>query len=208
MNRIWKCRNRKGNIYNSWLASNIRHVIWVGSSIAQRLKVALDKHEAQTYVSILSFSSVQLLSRVRLFVTPWTAAHQTSLSITNSGAHSNSCAWSWWCHPIISFSVIPFSCLQHQGLQPVPSIRIFSQSQLCASRGQSIGVSTLASVFPMNTQDWSHLGLTGLISLQSKGLLRVFFNTTVHSTNSSVLSLFYCPTLRAIHDYWKNHKFD
>ena len=81
-------------------------------------------------------------------------------------------------------------------------------SQLFASGCQSIGVSASTSVLPMNTQDWS-LGWTSWISLQSKGLWRVFSNNTqFKSINSSVLSFLYSPTLTAIHDYWKNHSLD
>ena len=90
-------------------------------------------------------------------------------------AYSNSCPLSWWCHPTISYSVIPFS----SHLQSFPASGSFQMSHLFASGGQSIGPSALASVLPMNIQDWFPLGLTGLISLQSKGLSRVFFNTTV-----------------------------
>ena len=88
------------------------------------------------------------------------------------GACSNSCPLSWWCFPTISSSVIPFSCLRS-----FPASRSFLMSQLFTSGGQSIGA--LASVIPMTIQDWFPLGLIGLISLQSKGLSRVFTNTTV-----------------------------
>ena len=91
------------------------------------------------------------------------------------GVHSNSCPSSRWCHPAISSSVIPFSSCP----QSLPASGSFPMSQLFAWDGQSIGVSASASVFPMNTQDWSPLGWTGWISLQSKGLSRVFSNTTV-----------------------------
>ena len=112
------------------------------------------------------FSSVQLLSRVRLFATPWTTAHQASLPITNSQSLLNPCPLSRWCHPTIWSSVIPFfSCLQS-----FPASESFPMSQLFASGGQSIGASSSASVLPMNTQDWLPLGWTGWISLQSKGL--------------------------------------
>ena len=133
------------------------------------------------------FSSVQSLSRVRLFATPWTAAHQASLSITNSEACSNSCPSSRCCRPTISSSVIPFSSC----LQSFPASGSFPKSQFFASGGQSIGASASASVLPMNIQDWFPLGLTGWISLQSKGPLRVFFNTTVqkHQFFSAQLSL-------------------
>ena len=88
---------------------------------------------------------------------------------------SNSCPLSWWCHPTISSSVIPFtSCLQ-----PFPASGAFPMSQFFAAGGQRIGVSASASVLPMNNQDWFSLGLIDLITLQSKGLLRVFSNTTV-----------------------------
>ena len=89
--------------------------------------------------------------------------------------YSNSCPLSRWCHPTISSSVVPFSSL----LQPFPASRSFQMSQLFTSGGQSIGVSASTLVLPMNTQDWSPLGCTGWISLQSKGLSRVFSNTTV-----------------------------
>ena len=119
--------------------------------------------------------SVQLFSRVWLFVTPRTAACRASLSITNSQSSPNSCPLSQWCHPIISSSVVPFSFC-HQSFLASGS---FQMSQLSASGGQNIGVSASTSVLPMNTQDWSPLGWAGWISLQSKGLWRVFSNTSV-----------------------------
>ena len=92
--------------------------------------------------------------------------------------YSNSFPLSWWCHPTISSSVIPiFSCLQS-----FPASGSFQMSQFFTSGGQSIGVSASAPVLPMNIQDWSPLGWTGWISLQSKGLTRVFSNTTVHGS--------------------------
>ena len=91
------------------------------------------------------------------------------------GVHPNSCASSRWCHPAISSSVVPFSFCP----QSLPPSGSFPMSQLFAWGGQSIGVSASASALPMNTQDWSPLGWTGWISLQSKGLSRVFSNTTV-----------------------------
>ena len=90
------------------------------------------------------------------------------------GVHPNPCPLSWWCHPTISSFIVPFSCPQS-----FPASQSFQMSQLFASSGQSIGVSASASVLPMNTQDWSPLGWTGWISFQSKGLSRVFSNTTV-----------------------------
>ena len=89
--------------------------------------------------------------------------------------YSNPCPSSQWCHPNISSSVIPFSSCP----QPLPASGSFPMSQLFTWGGQSIGVSASASVLPMNTQDWSPLGWTRWISLQSRGLSRVFSNTTV-----------------------------
>ena len=105
-----------------------------------------------------------LFSRVWLLVTPWTAAHQTSLSITISRSLLKLMS-SWWCHPSISSSVVPFSSC----LQSFPASGSFSVSQLFPSGGQSIGASTSASVLLMNIQGWFPLGLAGLISLQSNG---------------------------------------
>ena len=105
-------------------------------------------------------------------VTPWTAARQASLSFTISGVCSDSCPSIWWCHPTISSSVTPFSYPQ-----PFPASGSNPMNQLFASGGQGIGAS--ASVFLMNIQGWFPLGLTGLISLLSKGLLRVFSSTTI-----------------------------
>ena len=115
-------------------------------------------------------------------------------------AYPYSCPSSWWSHPTISSSVIPFS----SHLQSFPASGFFQMSQFFTLGGQSIGVSTLASVLPMNTQDWFPLEWTSWISLLSKGLSRVFSSTTVqkHQFFSSQLSL-YSPTLTSIHDYWK-----
>ena len=101
--------------------------------------------------------------------------------------YSNPCPSIWWCHPNISSSIIPFSSC----LQSLPASGSFSMSQRVASRGQSIRVSASVSVLPVNTQDWSPLGWTGWISLQSKGLSRVFSNSTVpkHQFFGSQLSL-------------------
>ena len=123
----------------------------------------------------IQFSSVQSLSPVWLFATPWIAGRQASLSITNS--------WSPL-KPMFIKSVMPFNhlILCHPLLllpSIFPSIRVFSMSQLFTSGGQTIGVSASTSVLPKNTRDWSPSGWTGWISLQSKGLSRVFSNTTV-----------------------------
>ena len=123
------------------------------------------------------FSSVRSLSHVQLFGIPWTAARQTSLFITNSLSLLKFMSIESWCHPTISSSVAPLSSC----LQSFPASRSFPVSQFFTSDGQSTGASASASVLSMNIQDWFPLGLTGLISLQSKGLSRVFSNTTVQN---------------------------
>ena len=158
---------------------------------------------------------VRLLSHIWLFLTPWTAACQASTDgplvqfscsvMSDSlrpheqqnarppcpsptpGVYPNSCPLSRWCVLTISSSVIPFSSC----LRSFPTSVFFSMSQLFESGGQSIGVSASASVLPKNNQDWSPSGWTGWISLQSKGLSRVFSSTTVqkHKFLCSQLSL-------------------
>ena len=147
----------------------------------------------------IQFSSVQWLSRVLLFGTPWTAALQASLSPT-PGVHPNSSRSSQLCHSTISSSVVPFSSCP----QSFPASGSFPMSQLFAWGGQNIGVSASTSILPMNTQDWSHLGWTGWISFQSKGLSRVFSNTTVQKHQFFGAQVFSQPTLTSIHDHWKN----
>ena len=141
------------------------------------------------------FSSVQSLSHVWHFDTPWIAAHQASCPSPTPGVHSNSCLSSRWCHPAISSSVIPFSSCP----QSLPASESFPMSQLFTWHDQSIGVSASASVLPMNTQDQFSLEWIGWISLQSKGPSRVFSNTTVQSINSLALSFLHSPTLISIH---------
>ena len=125
------------------------------------------------------------------------------------GVHSDSCPSSQWCHATISYSVVPFSSCP----QSLPVSDSFPMSHLFTWGGQNIEVSALASVFPMNTQDWSPLEWTGWISLQSKGLSKVFSSSKASSSqfksiSSSVLSLLHSPTLTSIHDHWKNHSLD
>ena len=117
---------------------------------------------------------------------------------------SISCSSSQWCHPAISSSVIPFSSC----LQSFPASGSFPMSQFFASGGQIIGISASASVLPMNIQDWFPLAWTGWISLQSKGLSRVFSNTTVQKHQFFNAQLSFSLTLISIYDYWKNHSFD
>ena len=140
---------------------------------------------------------------------PWTSAHQASMSITNS----------WSLPKFISIeSVMPSNhlilCRPLLLLPSIfPNIRVFSNestlfvSQLFTS-GQNTGVSASTSVLPMNIQDWSPLGRTGWISLQSKGLSRVFSNTTGQKHQFFCAQLSYSPILTSISDYWKNHSLD
>ena len=102
-----------------------------------------------------------------------------------AGVYPNSCPSSWWCHPAISSSVVPFSSCP----QSLPDSGSFPVSQLFSWVGQSIGVSATASVLQMNTQDWSPIGWTGWISLQSKGLSRVLSNTTVQKHHFFITQL-------------------
>ena len=146
--------------------------------------------------------SVQSLSRVQLFVTPWTAASQISLSITNSQnllklmsiESVKPSSYLILCHPLLPPSMFP-------------SIRVFSNQSVLHIRWPSIGVSASASVLPVNIQDWFPLRWIGWISLQSKGLSRVFSNTTVQK-HQFFGTQFYRPTLASVHNYWENHIFD
>ena len=140
----------------------------------------------------------------------------TKVPSSQSYDFSSSHVWLWeldhreswipkdWYHPTISPSVIPFSSC----LQSFPASGSFSMSQFFTSGSQSIGASASASVLPMNFQDWSPLGLTGLISLQAKGLSRVPWTPWFKSINSLALSFLHSPTLTSIHDYWKSHSFN
>ena len=159
----------------------------------------------QRYIHVIAVVKVQSLSPVRLFATSWTAAHQTPLSFTISQSLLKLMSLSWLCHPTISSSVNPFSSCP----QSFSGSGSFPMSWLFTSGGQRIGASaSAASVLPMNIQDWSPLGWTGWISLQSKRLSRAFSKPQFKSINSSVLSFLYSPTLTSIHDSWKNHSLD
>ena len=125
--------------------------------------------------SAFLFVVVQSLSHVQLFTTLWMTARQASCPSPSPGVCSNSCPLSRWCHSTISSSVTRFS----YHLQSFPASGSFRVSWLFASGDQNVWDSTSASVLPMNIQGWFPLRLTGLISLQSKGLSRVFSNTTI-----------------------------
>ena len=120
------------------------------------------------------------------------------------GVHPSPCPLSRWCHPTISSSVVPFSSRS----QSFPTSGSFQMSQLFASGGQCTGVSALASFLPKNTQDWSPLGGTGWISLQSKGCSRVFSNTTVQRHQFFCTQLSLKSNYHIHHDYWKNYSLD
>ena len=151
-------------------------------------------------ILMLLFSSSVVSNSLR----PYGLQH-TRLPCPSSspGPCSNSCPSNQRCHPIISSSVIPFSSC----LQSFLASGSFPMSWLFPSGGKSTGASVSASVLSVSIQDWFPLGLTALISLQSKDFSRVFSNTTAQK-HSSVLSLLYGPTVTSIHDYWKNHSFD
>ena len=157
-------------------------------------------HEILHQFSSVQFSSV---SRVWLFATHGLQHTRLSCLSPTPEVCSHSSPSSWWWHPTISSSVIPFfSCLQS-----FPASGSFPVSQFFTSGAQSIGVSASTSVIPMNIQVWFPLGLTDLI-LQSKDSQESSPTPQFKSINSSVLSLLYSPTLTSIHDYWKNHSSD
>ena len=141
--------------------------------------------------------SVQLLSHVRLFATSWTAAHQASLSITNSWSLLKVMSIELGCHPTTLSSFIPF----HSCLQSFPASESFSMSRLFPYTGAS----ALASVLSMSIQGWLPWRLTGLISLLSKGLSGVFSRPQFEGINSLVLCLLYSPALTTACDHWKDY---
>ena len=150
-----------------------------------------------------AFSSVQSLSRIQLFVTPWTVAHQASLSIKTPGVHTNPCPSSRWCHPTISSSVIPFSSCP----QSFPASGSFLMSQFFLISCQSIRVSASASVFTMNIQVWFPLGLVGP-PCSPRDSQESSPTPQFKRINFLALSFLYSPTLTSIHDHWKNHSLD
>ena len=117
------------------------------------------------------------------------------------GVYPNSCPSSQWCHPAISSSVVPFSSCP----QSLPASGSFPMSQFFSSGGQSIRVSTSASVLPMNTQDWSPLGWTGGSPCSPRDSQVASPTPQFKSINSSALSFLHSPMLTSIHDHWKNH---
>ena len=155
---------------------------------------------------VYQFSSVQFSHSVMSdSLQPHESQHvRPPCPSTTLGVHSNSCPSSWWYHPAIESSVIPFSSCP----QSLPASGSFPISQLFAWGGQNTGVSASASVLSMNTQNWSPLGWTGWLSLQSKGLSRVFSSTTVQKHQFFGTQPSSQPTLTSIHDHRKNHSLD
>ena len=154
----------------------------------------MDKKEGSLNIffflgGFIHFSSVQF-SRSAMSNSLWPHEPQHARPPCPSpapGVYPNPCPLSWWCHPTISSCVLPFSFILpfSSCLQSLPASGSFPMNQLFASDGLSIGVSASTSVLPVNTQDWSPLEWTGWISLQSKGLSRVFSNTTVQKLTQS-----------------------
>ena len=148
--------------------------------------------------------SVQSLSHVWLFATPWTVARQASLSFTNSWILLKLMSSSQWCHPTISSSVILFS----SSLQSFPVIGSFLISKFFTSVGQSVGGSASASILPMNIQDWFPLAWTCWISLCPRDSQESYQTPQFKTFNSSLLTILLLSTVTSIHDSWKNHSFD
>ena len=178
------------------------YVVCLFSSTIYSMKAGTGLFNVLVHIPI---SSVQLShSVVSDSVSPHESQHaRPPCPSPTPGVYSNSCPSSRWCHPAISSSVLPFSSCP----QSLPASGSFPMSQLFTWGGQSTGVSVSASVLPMNTQDWFPLGWTGWISLQSKGLSRVFSNTTVQKHQFFWHSAFFT-TLKSIHDQWINHSLD
>ena len=156
--------------------------------------------EKPLYIYI-HISSVQSFSHVRLSATPWTAAPQASLSITNTRSLLSSCPSSQWCHPTISSSELSLSsCLNF------PNIRVFPMSQFVTSGDQSIWTS--ASVLPMNIQDLFPLDWLVWSPCSPRDSQESFPAPEFKSINSSMLSFLYGSSVLSIPDNWKNHSFD
>ena len=151
------------------------HLLLQGIFSYQRSNPGLPHCSQILYCLSQQFSSVQLLSHVQFFEMHGLQHTGHPCPSPTPGAYSNSCPSSQWCHPTISSSFVPFS----SHLQSFQGLGSYPMSHLFASGGQSIAVSASASVLPMNIQDWFPLGWTDWISLQSKGLSKVFSNTTV-----------------------------
>ena len=169
--------------YSWWLKLARKSFHWERPCLSNRSQSLIDDSleklssclcQDQFPQSLNQLLFVQLLSRVWVFVTPWTVAHQASLSSLSPGICSNSCPLNRWCHPTISSSVSPFSSCPPS----FPASGSFPMSWPSHQVAKVLELQ-LASVLPMNIQGWFPLGLTVLISLQSMGLSRVFSSTTI-----------------------------
>ena len=185
----------------SWPAYRFlrRHIRWSGIPISLRIFWSL-LWSTQSKV-LVQFSCSVVSDSLR----PHELQHaRPPCPSPTPGIYSNSCPSSQWCPPAISSSVVPFSSCP----QSLPASGSFPMGQLFAWGSQSIGVSTSASVLPVDTQDWSSLGWTGSISLQSRGLSRVFSNTTVQKHQFFSAQLSSQSNSHIHHDHWKNHSLD
>ena len=184
------CQTDELGIFSQTTKSIFHSNLYIISAFKKnKIKTHRNSLACLTCFCLLSISSVQFsCSVVSDFLWPHELQHTRSPCPTSTlEAHPDSCPLSWWCHPTISSSLVPFSSCP----QSFPASGSFQMSQLFASGGQSTGVPASASVLPMNIQDWSPLGWTSWISLKSKGLSRVFCNTTVqkHQFFGAQLSL-------------------
>ena len=166
---------------------------WGSHMLSQRNS---DVRLAFSYISLTVLLVVQLISHAQLFVTPWTAACQASLSFTIHWACSNSCPLSQWCYPNFLSSVAHFSPCP----QSFPASGSFPVNQLFVSGGQRFGASASVSVISVDIQGWS--------TCSPRDSQESSPTPQFKSINSSVLSLLHSPTLTSIHDYWKSHSLD
>ena len=181
---------RSQRVRHKWATNTpLKKKTWIALCLLMLTCNIYNIHKCMRFININHFSSVQFSHSVMSdSLQPHEPQHsRPPCPSPTPGVHSNSRPLSRWCHPAISSSVVPCSSCP----LPFPASGSFPMSQLFASGGQSTGVSASTSVLPMNTQDWSLLGWTGWNSLQSKGLSRVFSNTTVqkHQFFGAQLSL-------------------
>ena len=207
--RVWHFLHQ--HVFLTWDLSIIQQAfgnsLEINALIAHLNRSTLPHRHILAHKCTVMFSSVQFSSVTFVSYSVWPHEPQHPRPPCPSPTprvYPNSYPLSRWCHPTISCSVIPFSsCPQSFSMSGS-----FQMSQLFALGGQSIGVSAPTSVLPLNTQERSPLGWTGWISLQSKGLSKVFSTPQFKSINYSALSFLHNPTPTSIHDHWKNHSLD
>ena len=182
------------NMENSAMATGLEKVSFHSNLKERHCQRMLKLLHNCTHLSSVQFSRSVMSNSLR----PHELQHaRPPCPSPSPRVHSNSCPLSQWCYPAISFSVVHFSSCP----QSLPASGSFPMSQLFSWGGQSIGVSASASLLPMNIQDWSPLGWTSWMSLQSKGLLRVFSNTTLQKHQFFSARFLHSPTLTSIHDH-------